>query len=116
MQKREFKGVNSREFYRVTYPEKERPSLKIGEDELTVIDISEKGGKFLNDKDVKIDPDATIDGTITFHNGETISVEGTVLRAFNDQVVICFTKTQGIPFSVILKEQRYLRENYKHLF
>jgi hypothetical protein len=112
--KHEFKGVNSREFYRVDYPEKERPSLKIGEDELPVIDISEKGGKFLNNKGVKIDPGATVGGTITFHNGEAIAVEGEVLRAFNDQVVICFTK--GIPFAIIINEQRYLREKYWHLF
>lgn len=114
--KRKFKGVNSREFYRVEYPEQERPTLKIGEDELPVIDISEKGGKFLSDKDVKIDPGAKVEGTITFHNGETITVAGEALRAFNDQVVICFTRHRGIPFSIILNEQRYLREIYKHLF
>ncbi len=111
---REFKGANSREFYRVEYPEQERPSIKIGEDELEVIDISEKGGKFLNDKGVKLDPGTTVDGTIIFHHGEAVTVRGKVLRAFNDQVVICFTK--GVPFGVILDEQRYLREHYKHLF
>ncbi len=114
MIEREFKGVNSREFYRVEYPEQERPLIKINEDELEVIDISEKGGKFLNDKGVKLDPGSMVEGTITFHNGEAITVMGKVLRAFSDQVVICFTK--GVPFGAILNEQRYLKENYKHLF
>jgi hypothetical protein len=114
MKEREFKGANTREFYRVEYPMKVRPLIKIGEDELPVIDISEKGGKFQSNPDVKIDPGARVEGTITFHHGESVTVQGEVLRAFNDQVIICFTN--GIPFSVILNEQRYLKEKYSHLF
>ncbi len=109
-----FKGVNSRQYYRVTYPEKERPILKIGDYELAVMDISEKGGKFLNDVGIKADPGSRITGTITFHDGEEVTVIGDVLREFYDQVIICFTK--GIPFSTMIKEQRYLRGRYKHLF
>ena len=114
MAAKEFKGVNSRQYYRLTYPEKERPWLKIDDELLRVMDLSEKGGKFLNDTGIKIDPGSRITGAITFHDGETITVIGDVLREFYDQVVICFTK--GIPFSTMIKEQRYLRERYKHLF
>ena len=114
MADKEFKGINSRQYYRVTYPEKERPWIKIDGDLLQVMDISEKGGKFLNAVGIKVDPGSRITGTITFHDGETITVTGDVLREFYDQIIICFTK--GIPFSTMIKEQRYLREKYKHLF
>ena len=109
-----FKGINSRQYYRVTYPEKERPWIKIDGELLHVMDISEKGGKFLNVPGIKVDPGSMVTGTITFHDGETVTVVGEVLREFYDQVIICFTK--GVPFSIMVKEQRYLREKYKHLF
>lgn len=109
------KWIYTREFYRLEYPSKERISLKSGDLSYEVVNISEKGAKLLDKSGEKLDPEKTISGTVTFHNGETIEVEGTILRILDQgYFVILFSKR--IPFSSIMKEQRYLMERYKHLF
>ena len=47
-----YNGAEKRRHPRILFADEERPKLKIGVQEFDVIDISEKGVRFVNDKKV----------------------------------------------------------------
>ena len=50
----ENKGKEKREFFRIKYPEKEKPVLRIGQCAFSIVDLSEKGIKFkIEEKDIQ---------------------------------------------------------------
>lgn len=108
-----FNGPNTRQHFRIAYPSQEMPKFKVGIKGFRVVNLSERGGLFLKEGADKVTSGSTISGTIIFHDNETTAVEGEILKESEDRFVVFFTK--GVPFSVILKEQRYLKEKYKHL-
>lgn len=91
-----------REFFRVKYPAADRPKLTIAKEEFDIVDISEKG--------IKFDLKKTIRATITFHDGESLTIEGKFLRTDDNEIVI--QPLEGISSERITKEQKYLREKY----
>ena len=91
-----------REHFRIEYPYTERPKLTITGGEFTAIDVSETGMKFAIKKPLR--------AAITFHDGETLNVEGEILRIQGNEVVVRFSK--GIPPRRIMKEQQYLLSKY----
>lgn len=106
-------GINKREHYRVVYPVKARPVLRIGEDEFRVIDLSSKGIRFLNHVGRKMEVGSIVDGTITFHNNASEALWGEVLRISGDEVVI-YLRSE-VSFAKMIEEERKLRTEYKHL-
>ena len=109
----EYHGENTRQFYRVEYPDADRPRLVTGERSYAVVNISEKGGRFSPEDKVRPDAGTPVAGTITFGDGEEVEIEGEVLRAIEDDVIICFTRR--IHFIRIIKEQWRLMRKYRHL-
>ncbi len=99
--------------YRVGYPKKERLSIYIGEQSFSVTDVSETGLKFISNNDYPVVIDDHISGTITFHSGESVDVAGTVLRVSESEVAVTLHKR--VPFGTIIREQRYLMKNYRHI-
>jgi hypothetical protein len=97
-----FDGQDRRQHFRVKYPFSERPQLVITRDEFDILDISEQGIRF------SMGP--IIGETITFHDGESLNLEGKLLRTQDSEVVIQLLK--GIPPERISKEQRYLMNKY----
>lgn len=110
----EYNGENTRQFYRVEYPETESPVLHAAGYELHAINVSEKGGKFLNKGEKQLNCGDRVLGKITFSDGKSLPVEGEVLKVFDKEVVICFSK--GLPYSRIIKEQRLLMNKFRHVF
>lgn len=99
--KMNYTGKERREYLRVRYPYTERPKLMIGEKEVDVTEISEHGIRFfLGSK---------ISATITFHDGETLTMEGEIIRIHNNEVAVHFSKS--ISYDKIIKEQEYLMKN-----
>ena len=100
-----------RAFYRVEYPIQERPSFVFDGAELSVIDVSEYGIRFLTDVAVALKIGDVLDGVIRFRGRAEESVGG--------EVVWIRAKTAAlklevpIPFGTILSEQRYLRSRYR---
>ncbi|MEE9609726.1 MAG: hypothetical protein V3W19_00660 [Desulfatiglandales bacterium] len=92
----------NREFFRVKYPVADRPKLKIAREEFDIVDISEKG--------IKFDLKKTIHATITFHDGESLTIEGRFLRTHNNEIVI--QPLEAISSERITKEQRNLQKKY----
>ena len=89
-----------RKYVRLTYPEEKRPLLKIGEHALEIIDISERGIRVLNDKEVDID--RTIHGTAELLCGKTINIDGEVSWSRNKE---CSMQINSIPKSILSKEE-----------
>ncbi|MEQ8171544.1 MAG: PilZ domain-containing protein [Candidatus Eremiobacterota bacterium] len=109
MTEEHYSGEQRRRFYRIKYPLIERPKIILDNKSYQVIDISEGGIKFFSPVTIfKINQ--YIKGTITFHDGEVLEVEGHVLRLQNKRIIILLDIK--IPLQRILKEQRFLIKKY----
>jgi len=109
MTEEHYSGEQRRRYYRIKYPLIERPVITVDKKEYKVIDISEGGVKFFSPvKTFNIGE--YINGSIKFHDGEVLEVEGHVLRLQNKRVIILLDR--GITLQRILKEQRFLIKKY----
>ncbi|MBW1754046.1 MAG: PilZ domain-containing protein [Deltaproteobacteria bacterium] len=72
------KDLERRNYLRREYKSKERPTLKIGKIEFEVIDISERGLKFINKQ--KINLEGWVSGTLTLSNNRSIAIDGIIIR------------------------------------
>jgi len=94
-----------RGLYRVTYPPEARPKLKIKSREFEVINLSEKGIRFLLDKQIEFTK--WVRGRVTFQDGESLEVEGKIIWKKPDEIALSLLIIP-IPYERVLKEQRYL--------
>ena len=97
------KTKQKRQHERLVYPPTKRPLIKIGEHELEIMDISERGIKILTDQNMEFDQ--TIHGTAVLLSGETIIVEGEVSRSLNREYSFLINP---IPKSIISEEKRLI--------
>jgi len=107
------RGKNKREFYRLRYPTNCRPILILLGKSYEVIDICEKGVKFLLGKYREFKPGLDIQFTIDFHD-ESLDLEGKILRVEERTAVIHLENP--IPLGRIIEEQRYVRDMYPDYF
>jgi len=99
--KMNYTGTERRAYLRIYYPYTERPKLIIDEKEVHVSEISEHGIRFyLGSK---------VNATITFHDGESLPIEGEIIRIHNNEAAVHIAK--GIPYDRVIKEQEYLMKN-----
>jgi hypothetical protein len=98
---------NRREHYRIIYPVSCRPKLVINNKQYDVIDVSERGVRFLHQGTCTLQPGSETRINITFHSGESLNIKCKVLR-FNDTAAI-LSLLQEIPFEIIIEEQRYIK-------
>jgi hypothetical protein len=104
MEKENFKGPERRSCNRIIYNPKERPRLKIDAHFLEVVDISEKGLRLINDKNIELD--VKIQGTLTFLSGESVDIEGSIIWQEGNTLGLQFKDL--IPSEIIYKEQRHI--------
>lgn len=104
MKKTDYGGPERRRYFRLTYPPGGRPAFKVRNYDLEVLEVSEKGLRFVNDKDVKLAE--WVRGTITFHDGDMSELEGRIVRKDGDEIAL--NLITPIPFPRILKEQRFV--------
>ena len=100
----DYGGIERRRYFRLTYPPDAGPTFKVRTHELEVLEVSEKGLRFLNDKEVKLAE--WVRGTIRFHDGELLDLEGRTVRKQGDEIAL--NLVTPIPFPRILKEQRFV--------
>lgn len=103
-----------RQFFRLRYPKGERPHAKILDRDFLICEISEEGTRILFTNSHPVSRGITIKGTITFHDGVKIPIEGQVLRLDNNELVAQLTK--GPDLKRMTAEQIYLRKKYPGLF
>jgi hypothetical protein len=97
-----------RNHYRVIYPFAERPALESGRSSFEVVECSENGLRF--DVGERRSPSigTQVSGRLVFRSGEAVHVTGEVVR-LQEGLVALALQPPGIPFSVVIHEQRYLR-------
>lgn len=102
---------NRREFVRVYYPmtlsSDEVPVLKILTQSYRVMDISERGIRFIN-PGPKLIPNRLVSISLRFPDGAVLSLDGSVVRRSYKQVAIHLENE--IPFNRIMSEQIRLRK------
>ena len=97
-----------RNHYRVTYPFAERPLLAFGRTSFEVLECSESGLRY--DPGERLSPSigTPVAGRLLFRSGEVLDVIGEVVR-LQDGLVALALQPPGIPFGIVIREQRYLR-------
>lgn len=101
---------HDRSHYRIEYPRRARPVLELDEVEYSVVDCSENGIRFKS-AGVAFEKGDPVTGVIRFRGREETPVVGVVVRVQEGNVALLLEEA-GIPFPIILSEQRFLRANY----
>ncbi|MCI0434065.1 MAG: PilZ domain-containing protein [Gemmatimonadetes bacterium] len=101
----------TRSSYRIQYPVADRPRLLIDGTGHEVLDCSESGLRYRLEKGRPARYGQDVLGVVQFRRGVEIAVEGRIVRIEGDVAAIHFTAF-GIPFGVILAEQRDLLRRY----
>jgi hypothetical protein len=103
---KKYEGIERRKYPRTEYFNIEGPKLKIGKHKFEVLDISQRGLKFLNDKEVNLSE--YISGKLTLLCGESIDIEGSPIWEQDDDFGL-YLKNH-IPSDIIQKEALYIQE------
>jgi hypothetical protein len=106
MESQKFDGLDQRKYFRVKYPPTERPILRIGTHSFEVLDISERGLKFVSDQEIKFAE--WVRGTLIFSDRASLVVEGRIIWKRETQIGLKLATP--ISYPRILKEQRSLVE------
>ena len=101
--KDKYDGPEKRNFVRLVYPSSKRPTFKIKEHELEVIDISEEGLKLLNPMQKGFGE--KVYGTIALLSGKSIDITGKIVWQAEGTFGLLTTR---IPRSTIIEEIRTL--------
>jgi hypothetical protein len=108
--KKQYDGSERRSFARLVYPPNKRPILKIRDNELEIINISEEGLKFLNFMQREFGE--KISGTVIFSNGKSIDVIGKIIWEHGNEFGMLVVR---IKRNIIIEEIRaLLREEGKN--
>jgi hypothetical protein len=104
-----------RQYYRIPYPEKAKPTLTTEDGILYHIhEIAENSLVLEQNEKSPLKVDDQICGLVTFHNEGKNSVEGKVLRLNKRGAVVILSK--GITQRNVLQEQTYLSRNFPLFF
>ncbi|HRF42641.1 MAG TPA: PilZ domain-containing protein [Candidatus Competibacteraceae bacterium] len=104
-------GAERREFHRIYYPMTAYPSLFLEKKKaFMVMDVSARGLRYAAPKTPAPHLYQLIKGTLHLRYNTQINIEGTVIRAQDDEIALYLH--QEIPFNILLAEQRYLHKNY----
>lgn len=104
---------HERSVYRIEYPERERPELKLATGVVAVIDCSEDGLRFkLPDGSPMPDIGVAVEGRVRFkRHPELVSIRGNVVRCQGREVALHLAPP-GLPRSLLFSEQRFLGSRY----
>lgn len=109
---------NTRRFFRVHYPLRDRPVLQGGGEgaetgAFTVLDVSEEGVRFRAADTAVFQVGDSFQGVIELAAGWIARIEGTVVRVDRLNGEVALTLTEGIPYAHIVEEQRFLHAKYQ---
>lgn len=96
-------GLERRSYFRVVYAPPKRPWFKVAGERFQVADISQRGLRFINDKNIQLA--RTIQGIVTFSDGEAVVVKGNVEWKKADEISLLLEEL--IPHTTISKEHSH---------
>ncbi len=103
-----------RRHFRVTYPVREQPELVSADDTWRVSELSEGGLRVRRTGHAPAwAVGDAVDGILRFPGGEEVPIQGAVLRVYDRECVVQFTR--GVPFAQTLREQQRLLARYPEL-
>ena len=101
-----------RAYFRIRYPRVERPTIRIGQRDFAVSELSEGGARIVG---VNLTQgDQKFPAEICFPDGDTVSIEGVVLRHTGSETAVEFSKR--IAAQRMFAEQMRLCRKYPMLF
>ena len=103
-----------RRYYRLHYPEVERPSVWFKGQYYEVTEVSEEGLVILLGSGCAVRLGQSFVGVIQFRDGETHSIVGVVLRIDESKMAVKLSK--GISLKRMMAEQIRLRKKYPMFF
>ncbi|MEZ8103517.1 PilZ domain-containing protein [Vibrio clamense] len=99
-----------RQYYRLKYPKKARPLIRIGDQLIPVSEVSEKGLRIVRHDFSALYKGLIMAGILRLHGDRQIPVQGPILRFDGNEVIIKLD--EGITFKDMFEEQRYIRQKY----
>ena len=99
-----------RSHFRVEYPAEVRPVMKLRDQEMPIVNLSEEGILFTVDKKFFPQIGKTIRAEIVFEDAVMFVIVGKILRSTKKGIAMSLT--QGIPLQRIMSEQRNLLSRY----
>jgi hypothetical protein len=106
-------GKDRRAYFRLRYPQGERPSIRIEGRDYQLAEISEGGGRIILSGTTAIQRGQEVAGAIRFHDGQRVEVEGVVLRISETEFVVQLSR--GVTPTRMMAEQIWLRKKYPML-
>ncbi len=104
------KPEQRRAYFRLLYPEPERPQMLSKDHKHRVLEIAEGGIRIVVSRDENMQVGDTLSGDIQFHDGVAEPVSGTVLRLEADLAVVKLAR--GLSFRRVMAEQAYIQKKY----
>ncbi len=100
---------NTREFYRIRYPDSYRPKIRIQDEEYDneTVELSERGVRFRYQGPGQLSKGLEIEMNITFYDGESFQLNGELLRIRKEDIIMRFS--ERIPIYRLINEQLYLK-------
>ncbi len=96
-----------RAYFRIVYPEDQRPQIAIRGKSFPIMDICEIGIRFYNPEQNKL-PGDIFQAVVTLHDDEPFNIIGRIIRVADAEAAMMIT-IRGIPYKKIIAEQAYLR-------
>ena len=106
--------VPEREHYRIEFPTRERPTLRISGELFQVVDCSETGLRYKTGGATAPTLGELVDGTLTLKSGAILDIGGSVVWTREQEVGVYLDRAR-IPLNAMMEEQRRLRSRYRHL-
>ncbi len=103
---------DQRDFYRIQYPQADRPRLRIGALVSEVLNLSETGVRFVPAEGLELVMGAPVTAELGFHDGQAMLVAGHVHSVQSEPRIAALHFTSGVPAAKILQEQQILRQRY----
>ncbi len=106
--------VQKRKYYRLKYPRRAMPVVRIDGELFHVSEISEKGIRVVMNNPTTLYRGLSLKGTLSLGVETTIKVKGTILRFDKNEVILQLT--QGPSFKDMVEQQRHIRNRYPVYF
>jgi hypothetical protein len=95
-----------RAFIRIEYPAEKRPRFIVDDHEMEVINLSERGLKFIDDGQLYGTTGKMVRGKIKFTNEKTVTLSGQIVWTRNNEIGVILNGR--IAFSIMKEQESHL--------
>ena len=107
-------AVQKRKYYRLRYPRRAMPIVRIHDELFHVTEVSEKGIRVMMNNLTSLYKGLSLSGTLSLGVDCTVLIEGAILRFEDNEVILLLYK--GPSFKHMVEQQRHIRNKYPAYF